>query len=52
MDQERKRRLEEIGFVFSTLDNEWNLQFKKLHEYYEKHGHCECFGLSVVLPSS
>jgi hypothetical protein len=36
--------LDEIGFAFTpTSDNvnEWNLQFKKLRDYYGKHGHCE-----------
>jgi hypothetical protein len=41
MDQERKARLEEIGFVVSVQDNIWNLQFKKLHDFNVKHGHCE-----------
>jgi hypothetical protein len=41
MDLERKRRLDEIGFVFSAQDNIWNGLFKKLHDYYEIHGHCE-----------
>jgi hypothetical protein len=47
MDQERKTRLEELGFDFSLKEkaNEeiWNLQFQKLREYYEIHGHCELF---------
>jgi hypothetical protein len=46
MDQERKPRLEEIGFDFSPKEKSkdvWNLRFQKLREYYEKHGHCELF---------
>jgi hypothetical protein len=47
MTSERKRRLDEIGFVFNVKDkvNEenWNLQFKKLCDYHGKHGHCELF---------
>jgi hypothetical protein len=42
---ERKAKLDEIGFELSVQDeaNEetWNLQFKKLQDYYGKHGHCE-----------
>jgi hypothetical protein len=41
MNQERKARLEEIGFIFFALNNIWNLQFKKLRHFYVKHGHCE-----------
>jgi hypothetical protein len=56
MDQEIIRRLDEIGFDFSPKEkaNEdiWNLHFRKLHEYSEIHGHCECFVLSTVIPSS
>jgi hypothetical protein len=44
MDPERKMRLDEIGFGFDKADEEnWNLQFKRLLDYYEKHGHCELF---------
>jgi hypothetical protein len=35
--------LDEIGFVVSAQDKDWNLQFQKLRDYYEKHGHCELF---------
>jgi hypothetical protein len=45
MNPEQKGRLDEIGFEFYVKDkaNEenWNLQFKKLCDYYGKHGHCE-----------
>jgi hypothetical protein len=45
LDQERKRMLDEIGFDFNpkgmTNEDIWNLQFKKLQDYFEKHGHCE-----------
>jgi hypothetical protein len=42
MDQERKTRLEEIGFYIDlNLKDKWNLQFKKLRDYSVKHGHCE-----------
>jgi hypothetical protein len=40
LDQERKRRLDEICFEFSAR-KDWNLQFQKLLAYYGKHGHCE-----------
>jgi hypothetical protein len=47
MDFERKVKLDEIGFEFSVMDKaneeKWNMQFKKLQEYYGKHGHCELF---------
>jgi hypothetical protein len=45
LDQERKRTIDEIGFDFNPkgLEDIWNLQFKKLRDYYEKHGHCELF---------
>jgi hypothetical protein len=47
MNPERKRMLDEIGFDFKptkgSKENErrWNLQFKKLQNYYEEHGDCE-----------
>jgi hypothetical protein len=47
LDPERKMRLDEIGFDFNhkgkdkTNEENWNLQFKKLQDYYGKHGHCE-----------
>jgi hypothetical protein len=45
MDQKRKSRLDEIGFdskpKAKTVDENWNLQFKRLCDYYGKHGHCE-----------
>jgi hypothetical protein len=41
MDQERKTKLNEIGFVVFTRDKDWNLQFTKLRDYYVKHDHCE-----------
>jgi hypothetical protein len=46
LDPERKRRLDEIGFDFNPKDKKtneknWNLQFKKLRDYYVKHGPCE-----------
>jgi hypothetical protein len=56
MDPERKAKLDEIGFEFSVQDkvNEecWNLQFKKLQDYYEKHGQCELFWAVNRLPLS
>jgi hypothetical protein len=42
---ERQRMLYEIGFDFNPKDNaneeKWSLQFKRLRDYYGKHGHCE-----------
>jgi hypothetical protein len=56
MDPERKRMLDEIDFEFSVQDNtneeKWNLQFKKLQDYYEKHGHCELFWVVDCFPLS
>jgi hypothetical protein len=48
MYPERKTMLDEIGFEFNlsdkTNEGKWNLQFKRLQDYYEEHGHCELFG--------
>jgi hypothetical protein len=48
MDLERKMRLDEICFDFAPKENtneeNWNLQFKRLRDYYGKHGHCELLG--------
>jgi hypothetical protein len=56
MDYERKKMLDEIGFLFNLKDNEnkkrWNLQFKKLQDYIEEHGHSELFWSVTVVPSS
>jgi hypothetical protein len=45
MDFERKAKLDEIGFEFSVRDKvdeeTWNLQFKKLQDFYGNNGHCE-----------
>jgi hypothetical protein len=45
MYPERKRMLNEIGFVFKFKDNankgNWDLQFNKLQDYCEKYGHSE-----------
>jgi hypothetical protein len=47
MAVERKSKLDEIGFEIAVQDksNEenWNLQFKKLQDYYGKNGDCELF---------
>jgi hypothetical protein len=47
LDFEREAKLDELGFEFSVKDEiydaKWNLQFKKLQDYYGKHGHCELF---------
>jgi hypothetical protein len=47
MDPERQRMLDEIGFDFNpkdkTIEENCNLQFKRLQDYYGKHGHCELF---------
>jgi hypothetical protein len=45
MNLEQEKRLDKIEFDFNlkvmTDEEDWNLQFKKLSDYYEKHGHCE-----------
>jgi hypothetical protein len=47
LDPERKRMIDEIGLAFNstgmTNKENWNLQFQKLRDYNEKHGHCEFF---------
>jgi hypothetical protein len=47
IDVDRKEKLDEIGFTFSVKfegdEENWSLQFKKLQDYYVKHGHCELF---------
>jgi hypothetical protein len=43
LDPEKKNRLDGIGFEFNRFERAWNLQFKKLQDYYVKHGHCELF---------
>jgi hypothetical protein len=55
----QKAKLDEIGFKFSTRqdrenanEKKWNLQFKKLQGYSEKHGHCELFWAVDRFPSS
>jgi hypothetical protein len=56
MDQERKMKLEEIGFQFYIQDkaytNLWDFQFQKLREYYEIHDHCELFCAVDCFPLS
>jgi phage pi2 protein 07 len=56
MDQEQEMKLEEIGFQFYMQDkankDSWDFQFKKLHDYYEKHGHCEWFSVFDRFSSS
>jgi hypothetical protein len=51
MDQEQKKRLDEIGFEVqgkAIMETNWNLKYNQLRDYYEKYGHCEFFGLSTV----
>jgi hypothetical protein len=53
MDQERRKRLDEIDFVISASDQDkdWNLHFKKMHDYYERPGHCKMFCAVDRFPS-
>jgi hypothetical protein len=32
--------------VWNSLEAQWNVQFEKLGEFKEKHGHCEFFVVS------
>jgi hypothetical protein len=62
MYPERKWMLDAIGFVFNATDKasdeNWNFQFKKLHDYYKEHGHCElvwavvCFTFILNTPTN
>jgi superfamily II DNA or RNA helicase/ferredoxin-thioredoxin reductase catalytic subunit len=38
--EERKKRLEGIGFVWNTLEASWEKMFTELMEYKSTHGHC------------
>jgi hypothetical protein len=61
MDPERKGKLNEIDFEFNLKamkdEENWNLQFKKLRDYDETHGHCElfwavdCFAFTLNTPT-
>jgi len=37
---DRERRLEKAGFVWDSLENEWEQHFQKLLAFKEAHGHC------------
>ncbi len=41
LSEDRIRRLEQIGFVWNSLDTLWEKMFAALSEYKRKHGHCE-----------
>jgi hypothetical protein len=41
LDQERKVRLEGIGFELSGKGKAHEMHFEKLVEFKEKHGHCK-----------
>jgi hypothetical protein len=43
MDPGRKMRLDEIGFVFDLLQENWNVQFDSLRQFKNDNGHCELF---------
>ena len=38
---DRKRRLEHAGFVWDSLENEWDRRFEELLVFKEAHGHCD-----------
>jgi superfamily II DNA or RNA helicase len=38
--QDRIQKLEEIGFVWSILDNAWNVRYNELIKYREAYGNC------------
>ena len=39
-DGERIVKLEDIGFIWSALDAQWEVRFQKLKAYKEERGHC------------
>ena len=40
MTEDRRNRLEQIGFVWDVKDKQWEEGFKKLQEFKKREGHC------------
>eukprot|EP00578_Thalassiosira_sp_NH16_P022992 CAMPEP_0181083980 /NCGR_PEP_ID=MMETSP1071-20121207/4453_1 /TAXON_ID=35127 /ORGANISM="Thalassiosira sp., Strain NH16" /LENGTH=396 /DNA_ID=CAMNT_0023165687 /DNA_START=255 /DNA_END=1445 /DNA_ORIENTATION=+ len=41
LQADRRKRLEDIGFIFCPWEAQWDDRFKELVKYKEKHGHCK-----------
>lgn len=41
LSEDRMRRLDQIGFVWNSIDTRWEKMFAALSEYKRQHGHCE-----------
>ncbi|WP_080132990.1 DEAD/DEAH box helicase [Chlamydia suis] len=41
LSEDRIARLEEIGFVWDVLEEEWEKNFLELKRFQEEHGHCK-----------
>ncbi len=48
LDNDRIKRLEDIGFVWRQLDSNWEEMFEILREYRKEHGHCNVPSTWVV----
>jgi len=44
LSEERRKRLEEIGFDWDPQETAWNRQFADLERFKRKHGHCNVPG--------
>jgi hypothetical protein len=40
LTEERRRKLEELGFEWQVRSNAWDENYEKLRDYHRKHGHC------------
>ncbi|GFH61945.1 hypothetical protein CTEN210_18421 [Chaetoceros tenuissimus] len=40
MTEERLEKLEDIGFTWTPLQNNWDERFEELKQYKDQHGHC------------
>mmetsp|Transcript_26977 Transcript_26977/g.64787 ORF Transcript_26977/g.64787 Transcript_26977/m.64787 type:complete len:403 (-) Transcript_26977:277-1485(-) len=40
LQADRRKRLEDIGFIFCPWEAQWDDRFKELVKYKQKHGHC------------
>src|SRR5207248_3525289 len=46
LNKERFSLLDELGFVWDTLEGTWQLRFRELEEFKREHGHCDVPGRS------